>query len=250
MANKWVQHVKKWAADQKLSYSCALSSPEIKAAYTKTPKPIKPKTLTRFQIEQQKKKDEEAKKKEEEEFKLNKKMMVEVKKPRLKKVNVVEEVKAVEPVKMNTIEPIEFDENHLMNTFNKIKPTAKDVNRIDDRNYILRTEFGIKRKDWSEEYNKIIKPMEDEHKQHKNKISDYKRRLARYEAEPHTYRKPEEPNFPLKLSTHIFSIMDKAKEKTAEKFGTDCIREVCNFQQHFCTHEEYKKKYGSYPFEK
>ncbi len=44
--------------------------------------------------------------------------------------------------------------------------------------------------------------------------------------------------------------MDKAKEKTAEKFGTDCIREVCNFQQHFCTHEEYKKKYGSYPFEK
>ncbi len=96
MANKWVQHVKKWAADHKISYSCALSSPEMKAAYTKTPKPIKPKTLTRFQIEQQKKKDEEtkkqqeeAKKKEEEEFKLNKKMMVEVKKTRLKKVNSI-----------------------------------------------------------------------------------------------------------------------------------------------------------------
>ncbi len=93
MANKWVEHVKRWATDHKISYSCALSSPEMKAAYTKTPKPIKPKTLTRFQIEQQKKKDEEtkkqqeeAKKKEEEEFKLNKKMMVEVKKSRLKKV--------------------------------------------------------------------------------------------------------------------------------------------------------------------
>ncbi len=93
MANKWVEHVKRWAAEHKLSYSCALSRPEMKAAYTKTPKPVKPKTLTKFQIEQQKKKDqeakrqeEEAKKKEEEAFKQNKKMMVEVKKPRLKKV--------------------------------------------------------------------------------------------------------------------------------------------------------------------
>ncbi len=89
MANKWVEHVKRWAADHKLSYSCALSSPEMKAAYTKTPKPVKPKTLTKFQIEQQKKdqeakrQEEEAKKKEEEAFKQNKKMMVEVKKPRL-----------------------------------------------------------------------------------------------------------------------------------------------------------------------
>ncbi len=65
----------------------------MKAAYAK---PIKPKSLTRFQIEQQKKKDEEAKreeeeakKKEEETFKLNKKMMVEVKKTRLKKVNSI-----------------------------------------------------------------------------------------------------------------------------------------------------------------
>jgi len=37
MPNAWVTHVKQYAADNKLSYGCALSMPECKAAYKKEP---------------------------------------------------------------------------------------------------------------------------------------------------------------------------------------------------------------------
>jgi hypothetical protein len=39
MPNAWVTHVKKFAADNKLSYGCALSMPECKSSYKKEPKP-------------------------------------------------------------------------------------------------------------------------------------------------------------------------------------------------------------------
>ena len=37
MANSWVEFVKKYAAENNLSYACALSSPECKQAYSQVP---------------------------------------------------------------------------------------------------------------------------------------------------------------------------------------------------------------------
>jgi len=35
--NKWVEHVRKFAKDNNISYACAVSDPACKASYTKTP---------------------------------------------------------------------------------------------------------------------------------------------------------------------------------------------------------------------
>jgi hypothetical protein len=43
MPNAWVTHVKKFAADNKLSYGCALSMPECKSSYKKEPTKTVPK---------------------------------------------------------------------------------------------------------------------------------------------------------------------------------------------------------------
>ena len=37
MVNPWVQHVKKWSKQNNVSYGCAISLPECKAAYKKQP---------------------------------------------------------------------------------------------------------------------------------------------------------------------------------------------------------------------
>ena len=39
MPNAWVTHVKKFAADYKLSYGCALSMPECKSSYKSKKEP-------------------------------------------------------------------------------------------------------------------------------------------------------------------------------------------------------------------
>ena len=36
MANKWIEFVKKWASDKKMTYSAALKDPKLKTAYGKT----------------------------------------------------------------------------------------------------------------------------------------------------------------------------------------------------------------------
>ena len=42
MPNRWITFVKQWASDHNLAYGCALSKPELKAAYNKEyPKAIK-----------------------------------------------------------------------------------------------------------------------------------------------------------------------------------------------------------------
>ena len=48
MPNKWIEHVKQFAADNKVSYMCAIADPRTKETYTKTEKPKteKPKTET------------------------------------------------------------------------------------------------------------------------------------------------------------------------------------------------------------
>lgn len=44
MGNTWIEHVKKFAADNNISYMCAIADPRTKASYTKVEKPIKIKT--------------------------------------------------------------------------------------------------------------------------------------------------------------------------------------------------------------
>lgn len=46
MPNKWIEHVKQFAADNKISYMCAIADPRTKETYTKTEKPIKKVKLT------------------------------------------------------------------------------------------------------------------------------------------------------------------------------------------------------------
>lgn len=46
MPNKWIEHVKQFAADNKISYMCAIADPRTKETYTKTEKPIKKIKLT------------------------------------------------------------------------------------------------------------------------------------------------------------------------------------------------------------
>ena len=41
MANKWVEHIRKWAKDHNLSYGCALSNAECKEAYKSSKEPPK-----------------------------------------------------------------------------------------------------------------------------------------------------------------------------------------------------------------
>jgi hypothetical protein len=41
MPNAWIQHVKKFAADKNISYSCALSMPECKVSYKSKEEPKK-----------------------------------------------------------------------------------------------------------------------------------------------------------------------------------------------------------------
>lgn len=43
MANKWVEHIRKWAKDHNLSYGCALSNAECKEAYKSSKEPPKTK---------------------------------------------------------------------------------------------------------------------------------------------------------------------------------------------------------------
>ena len=38
MPNRWIEHIKKYAAENKVSYACALSDPNIKNTYTKNEK--------------------------------------------------------------------------------------------------------------------------------------------------------------------------------------------------------------------
>jgi len=40
MANAWVEHIRRFAKEKGLSYSCALTDPECKATYKKPPKPL------------------------------------------------------------------------------------------------------------------------------------------------------------------------------------------------------------------
>ncbi len=40
MPNAWVTHVKKFAANNNVSYSCAISMPECKQSYKKEPTPL------------------------------------------------------------------------------------------------------------------------------------------------------------------------------------------------------------------
>ena len=44
MVNKWIEHIRKYAKDNNLSYGCALSDPKCKSSYIKTtPTPVKSK---------------------------------------------------------------------------------------------------------------------------------------------------------------------------------------------------------------
>jgi hypothetical protein len=45
MANPWVEHVKKYAKDNNISYGCAMSMSEVKASYTPKQKVVKPKVV-------------------------------------------------------------------------------------------------------------------------------------------------------------------------------------------------------------
>ena len=36
MANSWIDHIRKFASDNKITYSCALSDPRCKAEYNKS----------------------------------------------------------------------------------------------------------------------------------------------------------------------------------------------------------------------
>jgi chemotaxis protein histidine kinase CheA len=40
MANAWIEHIKRFAREKGLSYSCALTDPECKATYKKPPRPL------------------------------------------------------------------------------------------------------------------------------------------------------------------------------------------------------------------
>ena len=47
MVNPWIIHVKKWAAEHNLSYSCSISDPDCKKSYHSSksaPSPVKKKT--------------------------------------------------------------------------------------------------------------------------------------------------------------------------------------------------------------
>lgn len=47
MGNTWIEHVKKFAADNNISYMCAIADPRTKASYTKVEKPVKNKSDTK-----------------------------------------------------------------------------------------------------------------------------------------------------------------------------------------------------------
>ena len=53
MANAWVEHIKKYAKDNNVSYGCALSMPDCKASYQKT-KESKPTTKESKEIKETK----------------------------------------------------------------------------------------------------------------------------------------------------------------------------------------------------